>query len=207
MTRVFSYIVSRDFGFAPNPFYGYCTLATCKPKIRHSAQVGDWIVGTGSKHAKLDGCMIYAMQVSEVLSFEAYWNDPRFFSKRPNLNGSLKQLYGDNIYHRDSNSAPWQQANSHHSLHDGSINPANCKKDTSVNRVLIANRFTYWGRDAMRLPSSMLGKRGICHAGVGHRVNVYEPQILTAFLALLDAIGNEGYLGDPYEFRTHRPVR
>src|SRR5712671_5339411 len=32
--RLYSYVVARDFGFAPNPFFGVCTLATCKPDIR-----------------------------------------------------------------------------------------------------------------------------------------------------------------------------
>lgn len=27
--RCFSYIVARDYGFAPNPFHGFCTLANC----------------------------------------------------------------------------------------------------------------------------------------------------------------------------------
>ena len=47
--KLYSYIVARDFGFAPNPFYGFCTLATCKPKIREHASVGDWVVGTGAR--------------------------------------------------------------------------------------------------------------------------------------------------------------
>src|SRR5882762_6472831 len=46
--RLYSYVVARDFGFAPNPFYGFCTLATCKPRIRAHACVGDWVLGTGS---------------------------------------------------------------------------------------------------------------------------------------------------------------
>ena len=36
----------RDYGFAPNPYFGYCTLATCKPVIRRCAGVGDWIAWT-----------------------------------------------------------------------------------------------------------------------------------------------------------------
>src|SRR5262245_31415483 len=44
--RLYSYVVARDYGFAPNPFYGFCTLATCKPDIRRTADIGDWIVGT-----------------------------------------------------------------------------------------------------------------------------------------------------------------
>ena len=49
MTRLYSYVVVSDHGFAPNPFHGYCTLANCKPRIRWRAQPGDWIVGTGSR--------------------------------------------------------------------------------------------------------------------------------------------------------------
>ena len=37
--KLFSYVVARDFAFAPNPFHGYCTLATCKPIIRRVTQV------------------------------------------------------------------------------------------------------------------------------------------------------------------------
>jgi len=46
--KLHTYVVRYDSGFAPNPFYGYCTLATCKPPIRKSAAVEDWIVGCGS---------------------------------------------------------------------------------------------------------------------------------------------------------------
>ena len=31
---LFSYVVARDTGFAPNPSGGYCTLANCKFKKR-----------------------------------------------------------------------------------------------------------------------------------------------------------------------------
>ncbi len=53
MAIIHSYIVRYDSGFAPNPFYGFCTLATCKPDIRKHAQVGDWIVGTGKDRCVL----------------------------------------------------------------------------------------------------------------------------------------------------------
>jgi hypothetical protein len=98
--RLYSYVVARDYGFAPNPFYGFCTLATCKPNIRKTAQVGDWVIGTGSKSKARDGQLVYAMRVSETMTFDEYWADPRFASKRPSLVGSLKQAFGDNIYHR-----------------------------------------------------------------------------------------------------------
>lgn len=46
--RFYSYVIPRDYGFAPNPYFGYCTLATCKQKIRKNAQIGDWIGAFGS---------------------------------------------------------------------------------------------------------------------------------------------------------------
>lgn len=32
--KAFCYVIPYDTGFAPNPFHGLCTLATCKPQIR-----------------------------------------------------------------------------------------------------------------------------------------------------------------------------
>jgi len=32
MPRLFSYVVDHDYGFAPNPSGGFCTLAKCKYK-------------------------------------------------------------------------------------------------------------------------------------------------------------------------------
>src|SRR3989304_5404176 len=87
--RLFSYKQTHDTGFAPNPFHGACTLATCKPRIRELKQVGDWIAGFTSKRLNGDqvGCerLIYLMQVAEKLPFEAYHTDPRFAAKIPVL--------------------------------------------------------------------------------------------------------------------------
>lgn len=38
--RLFAYKMTHDTGFAPNPFWGYLTLATCKPKIREKKRRG-----------------------------------------------------------------------------------------------------------------------------------------------------------------------
>ena len=98
--RLHSYIVAIDDGFAPNPFYGFCTLATCKPKIRRHAQVGDWMLGTGSKKKGRQGTLVYAMRVTEKMTYDSYWEDPRFEDKRPDLFKSIRKSRGDNIYHR-----------------------------------------------------------------------------------------------------------
>ena len=115
---MFSYVVARDYGFAPNPFFGVCTLATCKPRVRKTAAIGDWVIGTGSAKRGRQGYLVYAMRVAEALTFNEYWADPRFQQKKPNLRGSLKQAFGDNIYFRDE-SEQWNQLDSHHSYQGG----------------------------------------------------------------------------------------
>ncbi len=152
MPRLFTYIVRYDIGFAPNPFFGYCTLATCKPGIRKGAVVGDWIAGVGSKTKGQYGCLVYAMQVEEALSFDDYWSDPRFRRKRPNRVGSLKQRYGDNIYHRVADGKTWVQEDGRHSLDDGSPNMKHVQRDTNPPRVLISQRFVYYGSEAAEIP-------------------------------------------------------
>lgn len=47
--RLYSYVVKHDTGFAPNPFFGYCTVACCKSEIRLKAEKGHWIVGLTPK--------------------------------------------------------------------------------------------------------------------------------------------------------------
>jgi hypothetical protein len=43
--RLFSYKLTTDLDFAPNPFYGMLTLVTCKPGKRRTKKKGDWIAG------------------------------------------------------------------------------------------------------------------------------------------------------------------
>ena len=197
--RLYSYVVARDFGFAPNPFHGFCTLATCKPNIRKAAQVGDWIVGTGSKGHEREGQLVYAMQVTETLDFEGFWSDERFRDKRPNLHGSLMQAYGDNIYHRDA-AGCWRQENSHHSLRDGTINHDNLDHDTKTDRVLVSNDFTYWGGRGPEIPRRYRNWDGVdvC-AGRGHRC-VFPDDLVAAFTGWLRTVWGPGYRGRPAEW-------
>ncbi|MBX3458575.1 MAG: hypothetical protein KF696_01270 [Planctomycetes bacterium] len=203
---MYSYIVKRDYGFAPNPFFGFCTLATCKPKIRTKASIGDWIWGTGAATGyQLRGHLIYAMKVAETLSFTEYWNDPRFAAKKPLLNGSLKQLYGDNIYHRRGSG--WFQADSHHSHDNGRLNQANTERDTGVDRILVSTHFVYFGREAPQIPQSLrhFGSAGedVCHSRQGHRI--VSTALAHSALRWLESMDLWGVQGQPLEFSKHRP--
>lgn len=149
--NVYTYKMGHDYGFAPNPFDGICTLATCKPKIRMGAQLGDWIIATGSKKLGLKNHLIHLMEVTEKLSFEQYWNDPRFQLKKPKFNGSLARLYGDNVYYLKEDSS-YGQVQCLHSNVDGSQNHAHTKRDTKGKFVLISSNFYYFGESHFRIP-------------------------------------------------------
>lgn len=181
---LYSYVIARDYGFAPNPFHGVCTLATCKSVIRRVAQVGDWVIGTGSAEHKRTGQLICAMHVSETMSFDDYWSDPRFAAKRPDLTGSRMQAFGDNIYSRDGN-GPWKQLDSHHSLPGGAVNQLNVDDDTKTNRVLIAKEFWYFGESAEPIPSEFRrpGSDILC-PGRNHR-RYSDPDLIDRLVAWL----------------------
>lgn len=146
--NLYIYVIDRDFGFAPNPFHGYCTLATCKPGIRKSARVDDWVMGVGGKRLQAVGKCIFLMRVTEKRIFEEYWTDTRFQIKKPLRNGSAVMMVGDNIYHKDLTKGDWLQEDSHHSNTDGSTNIDNLLRDTQANNVLISKDFFYFGCDA-----------------------------------------------------------
>lgn len=158
MPRVYMYVIARDFGFAANPFHGVCTLATCKPNIRRTASPGDWIFGMGGCRLNAVGRCIFAMRVEKCLSFNDYWNDPEFTPKRPVRNGSRKSMVGDNIYDQSAGNSQWYQADSHHSLPDGSPNDHNIERDTQTNRVLISQHFVYFGSNAPHVPKEILSQ-------------------------------------------------
>lgn len=207
MARIHSYVVRYDSGFAPNPFYGYCTLATCKPPIRRGAVVGDWVVGSGSnaKGIRLGGHLVYAMRVTESKTFDEYAADTRFQAKKPYRNGSLKQSCGDNIYFRASPNAAWQQRDSFHSLPDGSLHPQHVARDTGVDRVLISDDFIYFGGEGPRFPDHLKdsGNRPLCKSGIG-LTTFDDPALISNFQEWIRGLGEFGYRGPPYEWLTFR---
>lgn len=192
--RYFSYIVARDFGFAPNPFFGLCTLATCKGPIRKAARVNDWILGTAGSELPTKGRLVYAMQVCKKVSFNDYFSDDSYAKKKPVLNGSLKQTYGDNIYHQLL-SGEWVQADSHHSNPDGSTNLHNLKRDTKSDSVLISDRFYYFGVKAPELPHPLAD--GL-HSGIGF--SYVAENIGAQIVNYLEQNYDYGFHGEPAQF-------
>lgn len=165
---IFAYVVEHDIGFAPNPFFGVCTLAACKPRIRRAADIDDWVVGVGGKEGKTDnphrGRLVYAMKVDEKLTFDQYWNDERFLVKRPSFKGSLVQAQGDNAYHHVSGS--WRQEKCRHTHTDPNVTKQHLERDTgcddddAADAVLISRHFLYLGAHSEEIPRILIGTEG-----------------------------------------------
>lgn len=207
MPKIYSYVVRYDSGFAPNPFYNFCTLATCKPPIRKSASIGDWVVGCGSndKNVRRGGFLVYAMKITEIMSFDEYSSDKRFEVKKPYRYGSRKQSCGDNIYYRDTTLSDWMQHDSFHSNSQGQLNQDHVARDTAVNRILISDNFVYFGGQGPEFPKELVDSKGrsICKEGVGFTA-FNDPQLIASLESWIQSFGVDGYQGAPFEWLSLR---
>ena len=198
MPKLYSYVVRYDTGLAPNPFHGFCTLAVCKPKIRAKAQIGDWVVGTGSDaKGKCRGDnIVFAMRVTDTMTIDQYWGTSSFRSKQPNLapHVPLEDAFGDNFYYRcPEDPMVWCQIPADH------CDQSSLWHDTKVDRVLISNDFIYWGGDGPAMPEPIrmhLGKRTR-----GHRCNFTDGvvQEVVAWVRAIQGGGDSGRCGDPLD--------
>lgn len=190
-SRVFSYVVAHDTGFAPNPFHGLLTLACCKPLIRRTAKDGDIIVGLTSRSERI----VYAVRVAEVLSFEEYWADPRYVSRRP-VPGAARIVdrAGDNIY--EPVPGGFRQLPSFHSHPDGSENPDRKRKDLGGEHALVGETYTYWGGQGPALPEEL----SFLAVGRGHRCNFSAEQVARVARWFTTLPG--GVLGAPHQWKA-----
>jgi hypothetical protein len=141
---LFSYKMTDDSGFAPNPFWGILSLATCKPQIRESKKPGLYIAGFTSKELCNEKVgferLIFIMKVSEKIDFNTYYHDHRFYCKKPSPESRITKS-GDNIYH-SINGKYLQVKNFFH-------NSKNTEHDLSSKMVLLSKQFFYFGQGAI----------------------------------------------------------
>ena len=184
MVTLFSYCVAHDTGAAPNPFWGICTLVICKPAIRRKAEIGDWIVGTGSINSPVEdmgGKVVYVMKVTKKLTMEEYdtFTQQYLPEKVPDWSSrDPRRRLGDSIY--DFSCTPPR-------MRQGVHNEKHQQKDMSGLNALLSNHFWYFGDKACKLPDNL---RQIVKQGPGHRSKSNEPYA-EKFLKWLDSLGLE----------------
>jgi hypothetical protein len=154
--HLIAYKMTNDSGFAPNPFHGKLTLATCKPGIRSSGnrRIGDWVAGFTSATLCGDTVgserLVYLMRVDEILPIEDYFLDPRFEAKIPQKGSSDKiHRAGDNIYRALVRSP--RDADDYEQIPNDSHPPESKARDVSGRNVLVAHagNYFYFGGNAL----------------------------------------------------------
>lgn len=190
---LYTYCLRYDDGAAPNPYWNVCSLAICKPAIRRTANVGDWIVGLGSRNTDcgdLSDSVIYAMRVSTVLPMRDYDRYCResLPQKIPLWDSTdFRRRVGDCIYDYSRRGKPSIRK----SVHD----EGNRKTDLGGKNVLLSDYFYYFGRDAAQLPDHLLGIR---HRTQGHKSRAND-SYENAFVQWIDTLGRPRNLvvGEP----------
>jgi hypothetical protein len=177
VVKVYSYVVEHDNGYAPNPYFGLCTLCRCKfgkrpegkSNIVELARAGDWVIGTGgaSKRSAGHGKLVYAMRVDEKLTRAKYFSDSRFAQKKPVKTGTYERTRGDNERPRDDFEKHFQFA-------------------------LASRHFYYFGANAINIPKEF----NLEKIGPGFRSH-FDPADVRRFVEWLERTYRPGKHGEP----------
>ena len=156
MSRYF-YKLKFDSGGAPCVHRNLLSLAICKPSVRASADVGDWIFGFGAK-STIGEKLVYVAEVTDKLPNGAYYKDARFHS-RP-----------DCIYRWSRGRLEWKPGSR---FHEGGH-----EKDIGLPphdraAVLLSTNFRYLGREGTEHYKNVypILAHAVARLGQGHRVN------------------------------------
>lgn len=177
--RLFSYCIPLDDGAAPNPYWGYCTLNICKPVIRRIANIGDWVVGTGSVKSDFANHVVYAMKITKKMTMKEYdqWVKHSCPQKEPAWRSDdHKRRLGDSIYDFSTN-PPFQRKGVHKEI--------NIKTDLGGEYTLISDHFYYFGDRSVALLPDL---HPIVKQGQGHRSKSNEPYV-DRFVTWIENLG------------------
>lgn len=195
MGRLFSYVVKFDTGAAPNPFWDICTLTICKPVIRRTAKVGDWILGFGSTQVQqrgggftsYSGKLVYAMRVDRILSLKEYddFCVKQCAEKIPIWKtDDWRKRLGDCVYHC-FDSEVLQRKSVHTEQH--------ISTDLSGRNALLSENFYYFGNKAVPVPTLLLR---VIHKGRGHRA-LDDSNLISEFERWINTFKRNKLYGEP----------
>jgi hypothetical protein len=193
--KVYSYVVEHDNGYAPNPYFGFCTLCGCKfeggKNIVQLAKVGDWVIGTGgvSKRSAQHGNLVYAMRVDKKLTRWGYFNCSQFEKKKPKT-GTYAQSRGDNEDPRKdehTENSFWREAPK---LNDR----------MREQFVLVSRHFWYFGANAIPILEEFKGEKPhgfmLEKKGPGFR-NHFEQADIHRLVEWIEGQAKPGRHGEP----------
>lgn len=196
MNCLYSYVLKNDNGSAPNPFWGTCTLTICKPAIRRTANVGDWIIGTGSKHATLNdgknhdlaGYLVYAMKVDTKLTLSDYdkFCQSNLPEKIPDWRSpDWRKKLGDCMYDYSNGDEP--------SIRKAVHTEKNKAKDLRGAYALLSNHFYYFGEEPRLIPAAL---KKLVKKNQGHLI-IEEASLINQFEKWIKKFKKNNIYADP----------
>ena len=183
--RIFVYKMTTDNGGAPCVHNEILSLAICKPKIRGTANAGDWVIGVGGK--RLGKGVIYVARVSKAVGVEYYIN--RKFATRP-----------DCIYRRTGSGELVRKAGAqYHEAPGNRYHDVGSAPKYRRARVLWCKEFRYFGENREPIPVRL--REFITSIGRGHRVNLSTAvhKSLVSFIRTVQAKYRKRILGKSIE--------
>jgi hypothetical protein len=181
--KLYSYCLRYDGGAAPNPFWGICTLVICKPAIRRTAVIGDWIVGLGSANSPIGDIsrhVVYAMKVTDKLTLKEYDQFCRISlpNKIPQWRSpDYRQRMGDCIYDYGLGEYP--------KIRWGVHSENERRRDLSGKYALLSKRFYYFGDQPVSFPKYLYP---LIHTSQGHKSNQNQPYV-QSFVGWIESLG------------------
>jgi putative DNA base modification enzyme with NMAD domain len=165
-SKLWRYVIADDDGSAPNYDPPFTTLAICKPRIRKRAERGDAILAFAGRSISRDDPhkVVWAGWVKEMLTFEEYWADSRFQSKKPRAT-----KVPDNIY-RPGRCGLVQVRNRIHGRES-------VRRDCSGEFVLVLKPVWWLNPDLSSLPEQFSSLRLSRKNRRGHRVSRIGPSL------------------------------
>ncbi len=200
---LFTYCMPIDDGAAPNPYWGICTLVICKPVIRRVANVGDWVVGIGSKNSPIGDIsksVVYAMKITDKISMKEYdsYCKENYPNKIPDWEKKdFKKKVGDCIYDYSIGLDPQLRKAVH--------SEKNKARDLGGMFALISDHFYYFGDNPLELPKKLWSIR---KENQGHKSKSNDP-FVSDFISWIESNGELNCLkGEPqYKKKLLEPLK
>ncbi len=177
MSRIWRYVLATDNGMAPCVENKWLSLCCCKPRIRESARVGDWVVGFVPKRIKL-AHVAWLGRVGKIFPLGEY--EQQFSSRLDAIYSLRRSASGEEVlvplrtdYHADEHSRA---------------------RDLKGRNCLIFEPFWYWGNAGVPVPHEIAD---LAHYHVGQSTRKSSPEKIASLEAWAKSVAPPGVHGEP----------